>query len=120
MIDAFGERDAGGLGGLLERPAQFRIISIHRRHKAAIIRKPDQRVDARQINVIGDQRKRSGGHFFEKRACRIGEDQPRDTKRRHRLNRRAHDRSITLLVIMGAALHDEHARFADMARNQAG
>ena len=69
--------------------------------------------------MVADERECAGGHVFEERPCRIGEDQIFDAERRHGLDGRAHDRSVAMLVIMRAALHGEDAGFANPACDNA-
>ena len=107
-VDAGRERDAFALGGAEQGGAEARVIGAGHADEALVGRLADQRVDAGEVDVVGDQHQFAGTDLGAQRAGGIGEDQ-RVAAERLRASRSApaSPPASPRLVVMGAAGEDD-------------
>ena len=116
-IDALVQRGAGRLRRAFDRLADAGIIGFGQADEAAVARLADQRIGAGEIDVVGDQHHRARRHVRIDRAGGIGEDQFGDADAGKHFQRRAHRRSIAVLIIMGAAGQHQHRHAGKQPRH---
>ncbi len=114
-IDALSERDPFRPRRRGEAGAQGRIVGVGHRDEAGIARLADQRVHAREIDVVGEQGEAARPHLRPQRPGGVGQQQGARTQVAGAGERNAHHGGVARLVGMGASLEDQDRPPGDQA-----
>src|SRR5215207_2782474 len=111
--DAFVEADAGRGRGKLQLLAQALVIGPGEVDEAGVAAVAEERVRAREVDVVGDRDEARGAQIELDRAGGVGEEERRRPERRDDAERNLHGRRVAGLVVMRPALKQEDALALD-------